>query len=53
MSVGPGGGLFVGPCANPYTSNWPPIEALLQELRNRNMMQEFRLIAPARGFATS
>jgi hypothetical protein len=49
LSVGPGGGLYAGPCSTPYTSNWPPIEHLLQELKNRNMMQQYYLIGRAHG----
>jgi hypothetical protein len=49
LSIGAGGGLYVGPCSTPYSSNWPPIERLLQELKNRNMMQQHNLIGRAHG----
>jgi hypothetical protein len=46
-----GGGLYMGACDNHYRSNWPPIERLLQELKNRNMMDAYKMIARAHGFS--
>lgn len=34
---GAGGGLYVGATSTPYSSNWPPIARLLQELANRGL----------------
>jgi hypothetical protein len=42
LYTGPGGGLFTGPSGNPYRSNWPPIDVLVEELRLRGMGQYVR-----------
>ena len=35
LYTGPGGGLYTGPDDDPYMSNWPPREYLLQYLKKR------------------
>lgn len=45
-----GGGLFMGACTHHYTSNWPPIEDLLEALRERGMDDVRQQIGRAFGF---
>ena len=45
LYTGPGGGLYTGASSNHYTSNWPPIPVLVDELRKRNMNNYADIIA--------
>lgn len=38
LYTGPGGGLYTGPDDNPYMSNWPPREFLLDYLATHGMI---------------
>ncbi len=42
--TGIGGGLDTGPDSNPYMSNWPPPNVLLEVLRERGMTQIVNLL---------
>ena len=37
--TGPGGGLYTGPCEQPYLSNWPPPHILIKELKERRLFE--------------
>ena len=39
LYTGPGGGLYTGPDDNPYMSNWPPREHLLQYMKKLGYMK--------------
>jgi hypothetical protein len=41
---GPGGGLYTGPSNNPYKSNQPPKENLLQYLKSQNLHQIIEIL---------
>ena len=44
LYTGPGGGLYAGPDSNPYMSNWPPREYLLEYLKKNGMIEIFKFL---------
>jgi hypothetical protein len=47
LYTGPGGGLYTGPSNNPYKSNQPPREYLLQYLELLKMYQILEILRRA------
>jgi hypothetical protein len=47
MYTGPGGGLYTGASTDPYMSNWPPREMVIDALTRMGMHQIANMLRKA------